>query len=85
MAAAMREMLPPVRAEPGCISIRIFRSVRDRKLFYLHSRWVNEAAFDLHATLPHTLNFVETAQTLIDHPMDVVRTKQLDEKASTIL
>ncbi|HEX2569114.1 MAG TPA: hypothetical protein VH877_06090 [Polyangia bacterium] len=29
-----------------------FRSTRDPRLFYLHSRWVDEAAFDLHATLP---------------------------------
>lgn len=80
IAGAMREMLPAVRAEPGCISINVYRSVRDRRLFCLHSRWMDEAAFDLHATLPHTRRFLETVSPLIDHPLDVVRTKPLSEK-----
>jgi quinol monooxygenase YgiN len=78
IAGAMREMLPPVRAEPGCISIQIFRSIGDRRLFYLHSRWVDEAAFDRHATLLHTQRFIETVEPLIDHPLDVVRTNPLE-------
>jgi quinol monooxygenase YgiN len=81
LAAAMHEMLPPVRAEAGCISIEVFRSTRDRRLFYLHSRWLDEAAFELHATLPHTQRFIETVESLIDHPLDVVRTRPLDEWA----
>jgi quinol monooxygenase YgiN len=32
----------------------VFRSIRDPRLFYIHSRWVDEAAFDTHAGLPHT-------------------------------
>lgn len=75
VAIAMREMLPPVRREAGCISIAVFRSTRDSRLFYLHSRWVDEAAFDLHATLPHTQHFIETVESLIDHPLNVVRTR----------
>lgn len=79
MTAAMREMLPPVRAEAGCISIQVFRSTRDKRLYCLHSRWVNEAAFDLHATLPHTRHFIGIVETLVDHPLDVVRTKPLGD------
>lgn len=80
VATAMREMLPPVRAEAGCISIEVFRSIRGGNLFYLHSRWVDEAAFDRHATLPHTRHFIETVETLIDHPLDVVRVKPLERR-----
>ena len=71
--AALRDVVPPTRAEPGCIGINTFRSIRDPRLFYLHSRWVDEAAFDLHATLPHTVRFIETVQPLIDHELDVTR------------
>ncbi|HEX3431560.1 MAG TPA: putative quinol monooxygenase [Rhizomicrobium sp.] len=80
VAKAMREMLAPVRAEPGCITIDVFRSTRDSKLFCLHSRWVDEQAFDLHATLPHTRRFIETVEPLIEHPLDVARTRPLSEK-----
>ena len=71
--AALREVVPPTRSKPGCIGINTFRSIRDPQLFYLHSRWVDEAAFDLHATLPHTVRFIETVQPLIDHELDVTR------------
>jgi len=77
VAALMRDQLGPVRAEPGCLVIQAYRSTRDPRLFYFHSCWVDEAAFDIHAELPHTLLFLERVQPLIDHPLDVVRTTLL--------
>lgn len=73
MEAALREVVGPSRGEAGCLGIQAFRSTRDPHLFYVHSRWVDEAAFDRHATLPHTVRFVERVQALIDHPLDVTR------------
>ena len=77
VAEAMREGLAPTREEPGCLSIHHFRSVRDPRLFYIHSVWKDEAAFEIHAGLPHTVRFIERVQTLIDHPLDVNRTEQI--------
>jgi len=62
VAAAMREAAPDVRAEPGCLGIEYFRSTRDPALFYIHSRWRDEAAFEVHAALPHTLRFLERVE-----------------------
>jgi quinol monooxygenase YgiN len=62
------------RAEPGCLNIHAFRSTRDRRLFYIHSCFVDEEAFELHAALPHTTSFIEKMERLIDHPLDVKRT-----------
>ena len=75
VAALMRNQLGPVRAEPGCLAIDAFSSTRDRRLFYFHSRWVDEAAFDVHAGLPHTIRFLERVEALIDHPLDVTRAR----------
>jgi quinol monooxygenase YgiN len=75
---ALRNVIPPSREEPGCLSLHAFRSTRDPQLFYIHSRWVNEAAFDIHAGLPHTVQFIEQVQLLIDHPLDVTRATLLD-------
>jgi len=73
--AAVREVTSITRAtEPGCLAIASYRSVRDARLFFIHSRWVDEAAFERHATLPHTERFIALVQTLIDHPLDVNRT-----------
>ena len=74
VAAALREQVPGVRAEPGCLAIGAYRSTRDARLFWIHSRWIDEAAFETHAELRRTQRFVERMQELIDHPFDVTRT-----------
>ena len=73
VAETLRNVLVPSRDEPGCLSIQAFRSVQDPRLFYIHLRWKDEAAFDRHATLPHTLRFVERMGPLLDHPLEVTR------------
>jgi quinol monooxygenase YgiN len=77
-ASALREVLGPTRAEPGCVAIDAFAAIRDERLFYIHSRWVDEAAFDLHATLPHTMQFIERMTPLIDHPFEATRARVMD-------
>ena len=73
VAAALRDVISPSRAEPGCIAIAAYRSIRDPRLFFIHSRWIDEAAFEIHAELPHTVRFMERVQQLIDHPLEVTR------------
>jgi quinol monooxygenase YgiN len=70
---ALRDVVGPSSKEPGCLSITAFRSIRDPRLFYIHSRWKDEAAFEVHAGLPHTVRFLERVALLIDHPIDVTR------------
>ena len=78
VAAALRDVVPPTRQEPGCRAIGAFRSTRDPHLFYIHSRWADEAAFEAHAELPHTVRFLARVQSLIDHPLDVTRALPLE-------
>ena len=78
VAEALRATVAPSREEPGCLSIHAFRSIRDPRLFFIHSRWKDEAAFDIHAGLPHTVRFIERVTPLIDHPLDVNRTQRID-------
>ena len=77
VAAALRDVIPPSREEPGCLGIHAFRATRDRQLFYIHSRWKDEAAFEHHAGLPHTVRFVARVEPLIDHPFEATRTEQI--------
>jgi quinol monooxygenase YgiN len=75
---ALRKVIAPTRQEPGCLSIHAFRSIRDARLFYIHSRWVNEAAFDIHVSQPYTKRFVEEVQPLVDHELDTTRTNLIE-------
>jgi quinol monooxygenase YgiN len=75
---ALMKLLAPTRAERGCLSIHAFRSAKDDRLFYIHSTWLDESAFNLHAELAHTVAFVEEVSASIDHPVEAVRTLLLE-------
>lgn len=70
-------VMEPTRAEPGCISIRLYEATRDPHVFFIHSEWRDEAAFDSHAQLPHMTRFLSLVGDLINHPLQAVRTKQI--------
>jgi quinol monooxygenase YgiN len=67
----------PTRAEPGCLAIRIFESLHEPIVFAIHSEWVDEAAFNLHAQLAHTVRFIEAANQLLTHPVEGLRSQQI--------
>jgi quinol monooxygenase YgiN len=81
LEALLRAQPELVRAEPGCLEMGIYRSVRDPRLFWIHSRWADEVAFNVHADLPNTDRFIERVEQLIDHPLDVTRSRSLEEGA----
>jgi quinol monooxygenase YgiN len=74
---ALREVAEASR-EGGCLSFQMFRSVRDRRLFYIHSRWADEAAFQRHAELEHTVRFLKPVDALLDEPRNVTRTEKME-------
>ena len=79
--AALKEAIEtvegPTRSEDGCRSYCVFRSIDIPGEFYVHSRWRDRAAFELHASLPHTVKFLSTVEPLIDHPLSVSLTEPL--------
>ena len=71
---ALRKIIAPTRQqEPGCLEIHIFRSIKDARLFYIHSRWVDEAAFDHHISQLYIKQFAEEVEPLVDHKLDTTR------------
>lgn len=70
---AIQEEIQQARSDIGCLAINAYASVHNGRLFFIHSRWVDSAAFDAHAETPHTVRFIQQAETLIDHPLDVNR------------
>lgn len=77
LAATLQEQVGPVRREPGCLAIAAHRSVRDRRLFWIHSLWIDQAAFDIHAELPRTMRFLQRVEPIIDHPLDITRAQAI--------
>jgi quinol monooxygenase YgiN len=74
---ALREVMGASRAEPGCLDFHLYRSMRDPRLFYIHSRWRDFEAYSTHAELPHTVNFLKKVDALVDVPREVARTEMI--------
>jgi quinol monooxygenase YgiN len=79
--AAFRDALlrvnEPSRAETGCLSIEVFESLREPSVFAVHSEWVDEASFELHSILPHTVRFLAAAEALLTHPVQGLRLRHI--------
>ena len=74
---ALREVMAASREEAGCLDFHIFRSMRDRRLFYIHSKWASDEAFAEHAKLAHTVRFLDRVDALLDQPREVARTERI--------
>jgi quinol monooxygenase YgiN len=69
----------PTRDEPGCLAHNAFQSLRDPDEFYIHSHWRDISAFERHVRAPHTVSFAQVVESLLDHPLKVALTEQLQE------
>ena len=78
LASTLTTVSAATRAEADCLGHQIFRATKEPRQFFIYSQWRNEAAFERHIELPHTLRFVENVEPLIDHELDVVRTRLVD-------
>jgi hypothetical protein len=67
----------PCRFTPLFIRIHLYEAVSEPLVFYIHSEWVDEAAFDAHPQLPHMTRFLSLARELTTHPVKGIRTKQI--------
>jgi quinol monooxygenase YgiN len=77
VANALARQVAFARTEPGCLEIGAYGAENDRRLFFIQSRWSDKAAFEVHAALLNTVQFVESMEQLTDHPFDVSRTYRI--------
>jgi quinol monooxygenase YgiN len=73
----LQRVVEPSRAENGCVAMHIFESLGEPRIFAIHSEWVDEAAFERHALLPHTVRFLAAAGKLLSHPVKGLRTREI--------
>jgi quinol monooxygenase YgiN len=74
---ALQEVIAASREEAGCLTIHGYRSIRDARLFYVHSKWKDEEAFEVHAKMAHTVKFLTKVEELTDQPWEVTRTERI--------
>lgn len=79
--AALHAVADASRRELGCVGFRVFEAAHDPRVFAIHSEWTNDAAFDLHATLPHTRRFLTEGAALLTHEIHGLRLRNLSAEA----
>jgi quinol monooxygenase YgiN len=70
-------VVAPTRAETGCLAMHVFESLREPLVFAIHSEWADEAAFERHAQLPHTIRFIGAAEELLGRPVQGLRSREI--------
>jgi quinol monooxygenase YgiN len=73
----LRRVVESSCQEAGCLRMEAFESLREPVGFAIHSEWVDEAAFELHSGLPHTVRFVLAVEELLTHPIQGLRARRL--------
>ncbi len=75
--AELKRVIVPTRAEAGCLRVHVYQSRRESVVFFIHSEWKDEAAFDAHVKLLHTQQFIAAVETLVTNPVHAVRCNEI--------
>lgn len=78
LADAIMAILPPVRKESNCLSVRAYRATEDARLFFITSRWSEDGAYERHHNLPHTRAFLEQVGAMVSEPIASTRMRPLE-------
>lgn len=77
LKGALLDVVVASREETGCLEINAYHSTRDPLEFFIHSHWRDRKAFEVHATLPHTVRFLDQVRTVIDNDFAPTLTERI--------
>ena len=75
LRAVLLAMLPPSRAEAGCISYELHEDRAEPGRFMFVERWVDAAAFAFHCGTPHFQQLGPAVKDLVAAPPRIVQLK----------
>lgn len=70
-------LLPPTRAEEGCINYDLHQSLQDGSQFLFHENWESEEHLKSHSQSDHLKSFRARAAELLDGPAEIELWKEL--------
>jgi quinol monooxygenase YgiN len=69
---ALKTLIVPSRAEPGCLNYNVFQLHNNPDMFYVYETWKGQQALDAHVALEHFQAFAEQMDTLLAEPLELV-------------
>ena len=70
-------LVPPTRAEAGCINYDLHQSVEDPTLFVFQENWATEADFEAHARSPHVEASRKIVPELTEGRVEITKWKRV--------
>ena len=74
----MQGLVPPTRAEAGCLRYDLHESKTEPGWFLLYEMWKSEADLDTHFQKPYLKAFFQLAPELTEGPSEVTRWTKLE-------
>jgi quinol monooxygenase YgiN len=62
----IRRLIRPTRAEPGCVTYILHRSIDKPRRLFLYEAWANRAALERHWQSPHFLRWKQRQGAVVD-------------------
>jgi quinol monooxygenase YgiN len=69
----LQELLPPTRAEAGCINYDLHQSQTDPALFVFYENWTSEAHLEAHSKSPHIQSLRKVAGEILAGPIEITK------------
>jgi quinol monooxygenase YgiN len=69
----LQELLPPTRAEAGCINYDLHQSQTDPALFVFYENWTSEAHLEAHSKSAHIQSLRRVAGELLEGPIEITK------------
>lgn len=76
---AIQALIPPTRAESGCINYDLLQSTEDPSLFMLYENWVSKKVLDEHLAMPYLKDFLGKADGMLRAPVDIALWQMISE------
>lgn len=77
----LRQLIDPVRSEPGCLYYHLFEQAEDPNAFVLVAGWANDEAVAAHPTHPDVPGVLAAVQPLLVSPWEVLPTRRVSENS----
>ena len=82
MEAQMRQdllsLLPPTRAEAGCITFDLLTDPKNPTIFVLYEIWESQAALNIHFQMPYVKQVVESYELTLAVPIQAMFLEKID-------
>lgn len=78
MKEDLLSLLPPTRAEAGCVTFNLLEDTKDSTRFVLYENWKSQAALDAHFQTPYVKQVLQAYEVTLVEPIEVMVLRKIE-------